>query len=212
DAYAAHCVGDRELCGANGIARGGRQNVLPTGRGCVAVVEHHQHALIPVKHSVSHPAGQPVVPEASIAHDADRPLIAFARVESRSPSPSQTISHGCGTKIEGRKDRKQMAADIAAHVMWAQFSLHQLHSREDWALRAACTKRWRPWMHERFNRLWAWSYRCWPDSERQSILMNQLRRVALDKLHNPSQDRGGGVLARHGQHILAVHLGRQIRP
>ena len=50
------------------------ENVLAAGGGGVGVVHHHQQAVVPVEDRVADTAGEAVVPEAAIAHDADGAL------------------------------------------------------------------------------------------------------------------------------------------
>ena len=74
------------LDGVAGAARGvsglGRQDVLSAGGRGVAVVDDDRQVVGAVEHRVGDAAGQPVVPEAAVAHDADRALAAGA-VERR---------------------------------------------------------------------------------------------------------------------------------
>ena len=43
-----------------------------------------------------------------------------------------------------------------------------------------------------------------PDDRRQMLAVDAARRVALDELQDALDDHGGGVLAGHGQQVLAV--------
>src|SRR3546814_6676228 len=57
---------------------------------------------------------QSVVPEATVAHDRDCPLVPC--LEGRGPRCSQTIAHGRIADVEGRQDRKEMAANVGRNV------------------------------------------------------------------------------------------------
>src|SRR6516225_1801241 len=76
------------------------------------------------------------MPEAAIAHDRDDALVGFG-VEGGRSRATEPVAHGGRADIEGRQDREEMAADVAAHMVWAEFALDELHRREDRPLRAA---------------------------------------------------------------------------
>ncbi len=74
-------------------------------------------------------------------------LAGFGRVERRRTGPAQAVAHGGGADVEGRQDGEQVTADVAAHVMLAQFALHQLHRGEDGPLGTAGAERRRARVH-----------------------------------------------------------------
>ncbi len=103
-AYAAHGVRDREFRLSNRIARGGRQNILAAGCGCVAVVDDDEQAIALIEDRVADAAGEPVVPETAVAHEADGALVGFFGVERSGACPAESVTHCGGADIERRQD------------------------------------------------------------------------------------------------------------
>ena len=136
-AHAAHGALDRMLRRADRVLGPRGQDVLPAGGRGVAVVHDQQHVVGAVEHRVAHAAGEPVVPEAAVAHDADGALAGLGGVERRGTGPAQAVAHGRGADVEGRQDREQVTADVAADVMRSELAFHQLHRGEYRALGAA---------------------------------------------------------------------------
>src|SRR5262249_54566086 len=101
---------------------------------------------------ISDAAGQAVMPEASVAHHADRALVGLAGVECGSARPAETIAHRRRAQIEWREDRKKMAPDVAAHMMRAQFAPPQFHRGENRTLGTSGAERWRPRVDLPFDR------------------------------------------------------------
>ena len=145
--HAANRLFNRVVGAADRIDGFGRQQVLPAGGRRIAVVHHHQHAVGLVKHRIADAAGQPVMPEATVAHDRNGAFGGLGAVERRRARPAQSVTHGGGANVEGRQDGKQVTADVAADVVLTQLAFYQLHRSENWALRAAGAKRGRPGLH-----------------------------------------------------------------
>jgi len=210
--HAAH----RRLDGVSGAARGvlrrRGQDVLPAGGRGVAVVDDDGEVVAAVEHRVRDAAGEPVVPEAAVPHHADGPFAlrrAGRRVERRRAGRAQAVAHGRVPEIERRQDGEQVAADVGAHVVRPQLALDQLHRREDGPFRAAGAKARRPRVdavgdrrerdHRRLERL----ARLDGSGLDPAVVREECAR-ALEKL-------GRRILARHGQHVLAVQRGGRSR-
>jgi len=62
----------------------------------MGVIDHHQHAVVLDEDGPAGAARQAVVPESAIAHDADRALAGFARLEGgragRRPRPYPMVA------------------------------------------------------------------------------------------------------------------------
>ncbi|MCY1226862.1 hypothetical protein D9M72_391120 [compost metagenome] len=141
------------MAGAAGVVQRGRgQDVLPTGGGRVAVVDHDGQVVALVEHRVGDAAGQAVVPEAAVAHHGDGALAA-GRVQGRGAGAAQAVAHGGVAQVERRQDREQVAADVGAHMVLADLALDQLHRGEDRALRAAGAEAGRARMHALVDQL-----------------------------------------------------------
>src|SRR5262245_43484441 len=67
-ADALYRLDDRMLGRTRTVVGARRRNVLTAGRGGIIVVDHHDHAVMLVEDGVTDAAGQPVVPEAAVAH------------------------------------------------------------------------------------------------------------------------------------------------
>ena len=76
------------------------------------------------------------MPEAAVAADRNRPLARLAR-QAAGGGAAKAIAHHGVADIERRQDREQVAADIAAHMLRAEFALDQFHRRENRPLRTA---------------------------------------------------------------------------
>src|SRR5262249_2573902 len=126
-------------------------DVLATGRRRIEIVDHHDHAVVLVVDGVGDAGGQPVVPEAAVAHDRDRLLVGLD-VEGRRRRRTETVSHGSTADVEGWKCGEQMTADVASDLMRAEFPLHKLHRGKDRPLRAADAEA-RGWRRLRFGQL-----------------------------------------------------------
>src|SRR5690606_26028501 len=124
----------------------GREDVLPASGGGIAVVDDDGDAVVLVEYGVADARGQTVVPEAAVAHHADR-TPRPGDIESRRAGRAQTVAHSGVADIERRQAGEDMAADVAGHMQRPQLPLHQLHRGEDRPFRAAGTEtRW-PWRH-----------------------------------------------------------------
>ncbi len=134
------------------LSRLGREDVLPAGRRGVAVVHHQQHVVGLVEHGVAHAAGQPVVPEAAIAHHADGAALRPRVVQRRGPGPTEPVTHRGVADVEGRQDGEQVTTDVAGDVMRSKLAFHQLHRGEDRPLRAAGAERRRAAVHAHTRR------------------------------------------------------------
>ena len=118
-----------------------RQNVLATGGGRVSVVDDECDVVALVEDGVAHPGGESVVPEATIAHDADSSAPGLLHVQRGRTSCAQAIAHRRGTEVKGRQRCKLVAANISTHIVFANLPLDQLDGREDRPLWAAGAKR-----------------------------------------------------------------------
>ncbi len=85
----------------------------------VTVVDNDQDVVALVEDSVADATGEAVVPETAVAHEADGALAGFFRVESGGAGPTEAVSHRGSTDVERRQRGKQMAADVAGHVVGA---------------------------------------------------------------------------------------------
>src|SRR3712207_7350146 len=56
---------------------------------------------------------QAIMPEAAVAHDADRPFRFLLDVERRSAGPAEPIAHRGVADRKWRQDRKKVAANVA---------------------------------------------------------------------------------------------------
>src|SRR5205823_13917931 len=112
-----------------------------------AIVHDHQQAIALVEYGIADAAGQAVVPEASVAHEANGALIRFRRIERRRARPAKAVTHRRCADVEGRENRKQVTTNVATDMMRAELPLHQFHRGEDWALRTARAERRRARMH-----------------------------------------------------------------
>lgn len=110
-------IRDGQLSGANWITGFGGKNVLAARRRGVTVVDDDQYAVALVEYGIAHPAGQPVMPETSVAHKADGALAGFFRVQSGRASPTQAIAHRRGADTKRRQRRKKVTPYVAANVM-----------------------------------------------------------------------------------------------
>ena len=145
-AHAPHSLRDGMAGAARGVGGFGGQDVLPaSGRG-VAVVDDEREVVGAVEHRIGDAAGQPVVPEAAVAHDADHALVGLD-VERRGTGCTQPIAHGGVAHVEGRQDGEQVAADVCRDMVRAELALHQLHGGEDGPLWAAGAKARRAVVH-----------------------------------------------------------------
>ena len=200
-AHAVHRRLDRVLRRAVRVVRLGREDVLPAGRRGVSVVHDQQHVVGLVEHGVAHAAGQPVVPEAAIAHHADGAAVRPRVVQRRGPGPTEPVTHRGVADVEGRQDGEQVTTDVAGDVMRSKFAFHQLHRGEDRPLRATGAERRRAAVHRHRGHC---RFRGRGGGER--------RQVTVDESAQPGLDHRRGVLAGHRQHVLAVHRRLHIRP
>ncbi len=208
-ADALHRLDDRMLGRTRTVvgARGG--DVLAAGRGGIIIVDHDDHAVVLVEDGVADAAGQPVMPEAAIAHDRDRAL-ARRNVEGGGRRRAQPVAHGGGADIERRQDREQMAADIGGDMVRAELLLHQLHRGKDRPLRAAGAKTRRPRRHHV-------GQRADPVIDLDAVDVRRARGIR-QRIRAPAADEGAdrrahhlrGVFAGHRQQVLAVQLGRNV--
>ena len=211
DADAAHRGLDRVL----GVARRARMerggDVLPAGRGRIAVVDDDQDVVALVEHRVADAAGQAVMPEAAVAHHRDGAL-AGLDVQRRSACGAKAVAHGRRADIERREDREQVAADIGADVMLSQFALDELHRGEDRPLRAAGAERRRTAVHVVVDRVQNLALACFQrrDIGRRRVSGQQIRPHLLDELADAGAHHAAGVFAGHRQHVLAVHAGLDV--
>src|SRR3546814_8936932 len=113
---------------ARGIVRTGGKNVLATGGGGIAIVDDDRDAVVLVENGIPDSRRQSVVPEATVAHDRDCPLVPC--LEGRGPRCSQTIAHGRIADVEGRQDRKELAANVGRNVKLPEFTLQKFHGRK----------------------------------------------------------------------------------
>ena len=210
-AHTTHRLLDRVVGGANLIARLGRQHILTTGGGGITVVDHQQHVVSLVEDRIAHAAGQAVVPKAAVAHDGQRAPIGLGRVEGRSTGPAQSIAHGGRANVEGRQDGKQVTADVGADVARAELAFEHLEGGKDRSLGAAGAKRRRPGLHLGDRCSHQLRSRRWRHSKRAARLRQQGAGALAQKLAHTLEQYRTGVLAAHGQDILALHLGAAAR-
>ncbi len=123
DTDSTNRVGNRELRCANGVRGLRGKDVLTARGGGVAVVYYDQDVVTLIENGVAHTACQTVVPEPAIAHKTDRALAGFLRVQRSGAGPTETVAHRRRANIERRKDREEVAPDVASNVVWTQFTL-----------------------------------------------------------------------------------------
>ena len=95
--------------------------------------------------------------------------------------------------------------------MRSQLAFHKFHCREDWAFGTTGAKRWRPRMNltiDVYHRQ-QWRRRGSHD-RRQTLAVDQMDGVLLDKLQDSPNNRRGGVLTGHREHAFAVHFGLHV--
>ena len=192
------------------MERGG--DVLAAGRGRIAVVDDDQDVVALVEHGVADAAGQPVMPEAAVAHHRDGAL-AGLHVERRGAGGAEAVAHRGGADVERREDREQVAADVGADVMRAEFALDELHRGEDRPLRAAGAERRRPAVHlVGRSRPAPCVSRCLSGatSARGRRRRQQIGPHLVDELADAFAHHAAGVFAGHRQHVLAVHPGLDV--
>src|SRR4029077_5507242 len=136
-ADAAYGICDGHFRGTDGIGGVGGEDVLATGGGGVAVVNNDEDAIGTVEDGVADAAGEAVVPESAVAHDADGALLGLVSIERGGAGPAEAVAHGGGADVEWRQDGKQVAADVGAHVVRSELALDQFHGAEDRPFRAA---------------------------------------------------------------------------
>ncbi len=180
----------------------GGEDVLLAGGAGIAVVHDDQHAVVLVEHGAGDAGDEAVVPEAAVAHDADRP-VGLRAGHRRSRGERHAVAQDRVALVEGREGRKRVAADVGRDVHRPHLAAQQLHGREHGPLRAAGAEGRRPRRQRRAQRL---------------VDLGPLRLDLGDPLverwrdapvagaesRQPLADDERRVLARHGQHVLAV--------
>ena len=100
-----------------------------------------------VFHRVPDAGGKTVVPESAIAHDAHGALL-MGHHQGRCAGRPQAVT-GDGIADVERGDRgERVAADIHAHLQFAEFLFQQLDRGEERAFRASGTQAGRPLRHQ----------------------------------------------------------------
>src|SRR5690606_24472190 len=92
DADAAHRVLDLVSGTAGAVLGARRRNVLAAGRRGVVVLDHDGDVVALVEHGIGDAAGEPVVPETAVAHDADRAL-ASGHVQRAGRGRAEAVAH-----------------------------------------------------------------------------------------------------------------------
>ena len=206
DPHAAQGVLDRQI-GELAVlfVRGGGQVLLAGGRG-EPVVHHHQHRVVAVELGADHSGSEAVVPEASVAHEGDHPLVDVGG-DPHGTGQAQPVSHHGVAQIERGERGEGVTADVRADVHLAHLLLRQLQRAEHRALGTAHAK---------------------PGGAFGEGLPQQFRGPPLVFRHprgfgrghghggmighggahiaaQPGQQHFAGVFSGHGQKVLAVH-------
>ena len=103
DAHGAQRLLDVDAGRRPVAARHARRNVLLAGGGGVAVLHHDQHAVAFVEQVGGDAGDQPVMPEAAVAHDGDRPLLHVGR---RPPRRWRATCRSRGSNCRARTARR----------------------------------------------------------------------------------------------------------
>src|SRR5690606_24835992 len=151
DADAAHRVLDLVSGTAGAVLGARRRNVLAAGRRGVVVLDHDGDVVALVEHGIGDAAGEPVVPETAVAHDADRAL-ASGHVQRAGRGRAEAVAHRRVPDVERRPDREQVAADVGADVVLAELALEQLPRGGFRGPPAAGARPGRPGAHVRVRR------------------------------------------------------------
>ena len=185
----------------------GGQILRPGGAG-IAVVHHHQNAVILVEYRSRNARQKPVMPKAAIAHDGEGALDLRAR-HGRGRGQRQPVADDRMTLAEGWKGRQRMTADIDRDMHRAGLFLDQLHRREHGPLGAAGAECRRA---RRQGRGLARIQRCAVGIDRVKPLaqLTGIDAIARQECRQTAAHHGGGIFARHGQHILAMNGRLQI--
>src|SRR5215212_7958210 len=94
----------------------------------------------------------PMLEASPLCQKPPSPITAMARLSAFALNAAAAIAHRGVADVERRQNREEVAADVAAHVMLAEFTLYQFHRRENRPLRTAGTERWRAAVHVRRDR------------------------------------------------------------
>ena len=154
-----------------------------------------------VFHRVADPGGKAVMPESAVAHDAHGALL-VGHHQGRGAGRAQAVAGYGVADVEGGDCGEGMAADVHAHLQFAEFLLQQLDRGEERAFRAAGTQAGRPLWHQlrQFFPVRAVGLFQRRNGDRSGFPARQ--EFAQPLLHQLA-----GVLPGHGKHVLAVHPG-----